>query len=601
MTFRNRARAARTLCLFLLLALLLTACASAPATEAPAGAAAESEAAAPEGGPVVNSLGVELPADAAPIEQQVLVYPYSNWATFTTVDFFVSVYQRADAISDVLSESLVRLDKNFAVLPGAATDWSSDESGLVWTFNLDPNLMWNDGTPVTAADYVATFQYAADPEHAWDFTWYFEPVIANFGAAVRGEVPTSDIGVRAVDDHTLEFTTIVAAPYLPAMLVYSAPLQKAALEAHGPYYNNDPATSVSSGPYKLVEWVQDQRVVYEINEQYKGTNLPLIEKLIIEGYGQGTQLPAYQNSEIDFVFGNQGVLSPADLELIQADPELSEQYHTHQGDFRTYYFFFDDTKPPFDNLLVRQAFAHMVDRDALVENLARISGVPAYSFLMPGFPAANSEAFAETFPYDVARAQELLAEAGYPGGEGFPALTLALRAEPALPLAMAQAYASTLSENLGIDVQVANMERKDFMDSLGADPTGIQFGFISYGMDYLDASNMLGVFRTGGRHTFSNAEFDSLFDEAAAFTGDPEERTRMFQEAEKLLVENVAGAFVYHVTPGDLIKPYLTGPSLEPDNAGFGAWHWPYFSGFSNLLSGVYIRNDVSDYRSPPQ
>lgn len=600
MTFRTEWRARRTpaLLLLLLLALLVAACTAAPAAQAPAEPAASGEGeAAPAGGPVVNSLGIELPADAAPLEQQVLVYPYSGWATFTTLDFFTSVYQRADAITDILSESLVRLDKNFQVLPGAATDWSSDESGLVWTFNLDPNLVWNDGTPVTAADYVATFQYAADPEHAWDFTWYYEPVIENFGAAVRGEVPVTDIGVRAVDDHTLEFTTAVPAPYLPAMLVYSNPLQKAALEEYGPYYNSDPATSVSSGPYKLVEWTKDVRVVYTINEQYAGTQTPMLEKLIVVGYGQGTQLAAYQSNEIDFVWGNQGILSPADLELIQGDGELSAEYHPHQGDFRTYYFFFDDTKPPFDKVEVRRAFAHMVDREALVENLAKISGIPAYSFLMPGFPAANSEAYKDLFTYDVARAQELMAEAGYPNGEGFPPLTLALRAEPALPMAMAQAYASALSENLGIDVQVQNMERKDFMDALGADPTGLQFGFISYGMDYLDPSNMLGVFRSGGRHTWSNATFDELFDEAAAFTGDPDERTRMFQEAEKELVGDVGGVFVYHVTPGDLIKPYVTGPSLEPDDAGFGAWHWPYFSSYSNLLSGVYIRNDVGEYR----
>jgi ABC-type transport system substrate-binding protein len=586
--------------MLLLFALLITACA--PAADAPAGDAAASEEAASESGPVVNSLGVELPADAAPLEQQVLVYPYSGWATFTTVDFFNSVYQRADAITDILSESLVRLDKNFQVLPGAATDWSVDESGLVWTFALDPNLMWSDGTPVTADDYVATFQFAADPEHAWDFTWYYEGTIANFTEAVRGEVPTSEIGVRAVDANTLEFTTVAPAPYLPAMLVYSNPLQKKALEEVGPFYNSDPATSVSSGPYKLVEWTRDQRLVYEINTDYKGTQTPMLEKLIVVGYGQGTQVPAYQNNEIDFVWGNQGVLSPADLELIQADPELSEQYHPHQGDFRTYYFFFDDTKPPFDNLLVRQAFAHMVDREALAENLAKISGIPAYSFLMPGFPAANSEAFKETFAYDPEGAKALLAEAGYPDGAGFPALTLSLRAEPALPLAMAQAYASALTENLGIEVEVQNMERQTFMDSLNAEPTGIEFGFISYGMDYLDPSNMLGVFKSGGRHTWSNPEFDALFSEAASFTGDPAERTAMFQEAEKILVEDVGGVFTYHVTPGDLIKPYLTGPALEPDDAGFGAWHWPYFSSYSNLLSGVYIRNDVSDYRStPPQ
>ena len=579
------------LVMFLVFVLLLAGCA------APAAAPAEAPAEEAAAGPVVNSLGVELPADAAPLEQQVLVYPYSGWATFTTVDMPVSVYQRADVISDILSESLVRLDKNFQVNPGAATEWSVDDAGLVWTFKLDPNLMWSDGTPVTADDYVATFRFTADPEHAWDFTWYWEGVIKNYREVVQGAVPMEELGVTAVDANTLQFTTEKPAPYLPAMMIFSNPLQAKALADLGPYYNADPATSVSSGPYKLTEWTKDVRVVYEINDAYTGTNRPMIQKLIVVGYAQGTQLPAYQANELDFVWGNQGVLSPADLEIIQADPTLSAEYHPHQGDFRTYYFFFDDTQPPFDKLEVRQAFAHMVDRDAIVENLVKISGVPAYSFLMPGFPAANSEAFKDTFPYDVEKAKELLTAAGYPDGEGFPKLTLALRSEPALPTAIAQSYAAAITEQLGIEVEVQNMERDTFMAGLTAKPTTIQIGLISYGMDYLDASNMLGVFHSGGRHTWNNPDFDALFDEAAAFTGDPAERTKMFQDAEKILVEDVGSVFVYHVTPGDLIKPYLTGPALEPDNAGFAAWHWPYFSGFSDLLSGVYIKDNVSEYR----
>ncbi|HAJ37049.1 MAG TPA: peptide ABC transporter substrate-binding protein, partial [Chloroflexi bacterium] len=283
------------------MALLLQACAPAPA--APAASDGASQAAAP-GAPVVNALGKELPADAAPLDQQVLIYPYSGWKTFTTVDFFQAVYERADALSDLMSDPLVRLDKNFQVIPGAATEWSVDDSGLVWTFKLDPALMWNDGTPVTADDYVATLRYGADPEHAWDFSWYYQGVIKNWTQAVNGEVPVEEIGVRAADANTLEITTESPAPYLPAMMLYSATMQKKALEEHGGFYNSDPATSVSSGPYKLTEWTKDQRVVYEINPDYKGNNIPYIEKVVIVNIGQPSQLlPAYEANEIDFVNG----------------------------------------------------------------------------------------------------------------------------------------------------------------------------------------------------------------------------------------------------------------------------------------------------------
>jgi ABC-type transport system substrate-binding protein len=579
----------------LVTALLLQACAP-PAATAPVG---EQEAAEPAG-PVVNSLGRELPADAAPLDQQVLIYPYSGWRTFTTIDFFQAVYERADSLTDLLSDALVRLDKDFQVNPGAATEWSVDESGLVWTFKLDPNLMWNDGTPVTADDYVATFRYGADPEHAWDFSWYYQGVIRNWTQAVAGEVPVEEIGVRAVDAQTLEFTTEAPAPFLPAMLVYSATFQKAALEAHGGLYNSNPETSVSAGPYQLVEWTKDQRLVYAINPDYKGTNVPYIERIVVVNIGQPSQLmPAYEANEIDFVNGG-GTLSPADLEIIGADPDLNAQYHPHYGDFRTYYFAFDTSQPPFDNLLVRQAFAHVLDRETILANVVKRQGMAAYSFLMPGFPAANSSAHQETYAFNVEGAQQLLAEAGYPNGEGFPKLTLKLRAEGPTPLAVAQAYAAALNESLGIEVEVNNMDFKAFMDELNAKPTGVQFTLISYGMDYLDPSNMLGVFLSGGRHPWSNAEYDSLVREASSFTGDPAERVRMFQEAETILVNDAAFVFTYHQTPGDLIKPYLKGPALEPDANGVSAWHWPGFSSFSDLLSGVYISNEVSNYRQAP-
>ena len=131
----------------------------------------------------------------------------------------------------------------------------------------------------------------------------------------------------------------------------------------------------------------------------------------------------------------------------------------------------------------------------------------------------------------------------------------------------------------------------------------MDFGFISYGMDYLDPANMLGVFESSGRHTWTNEQYDALIDEAASFTGDPAERIEMFQEAERILVERTwVASLPTTKPPGDLVKPYLVGEALTPDENGVAAWHWPGFSGFSTLMQGVYVSDEVSDYRSsPPQ
>ena len=607
--------------LLLLLSLLLAACgggapatakptaasapaagatAAAPAAEptaaAPASEATAAPAAEPAAGATMN--GVTLPADAAPPEQQVFVVHYDNTADFTTIDFFESVYKRGGAITDVLSDPLVRLDKNFKVNPGAATEWSVDASGLVWTFKLDPNLIWSDDTPVTADDYVATFRYAADPKHAWDFTWFFQGVIKNWTEVVEGKVPVEQLGVAAADANTFTVTTVSPAPYLPAMMLYSNAMQKKALDAHGGLYNSDPATSVSSGPFVLKEWRKGDRLVYEANPKYKGTNKPFIQKIINIGANVSNDFTSYQAGEIDFVAGPN--LSPADNEIIAADPDLTSQTHSHYGDFRTDYLFFDTKNPPFDNLKVRQAFSHIIDRDTIIQSIIKpTQGIPAYSFLMPGFPDANSQGLKDIQNYDPAAAKALLAEAGYPDGKDFPKLTLWLRNEAPVRQAMAQAIAASIKQNLNIDVEVSNKENKTFTDAMNAKPTQIQFGMVSYGFDYLDASNMLSVWLSGGRHNWNNTQFDDLVKKAAAFTGDAAERTKMFQDAEKLLVSDVGGVFIYHRTVSDIYKPYLKGTELEADANGVAAMHWPGYSGYSNLVGSMYISKDVGNRQIP--
>jgi ABC-type oligopeptide transport system substrate-binding subunit len=572
-----------------------TTAASAATTAASAAttaASATTAAAAATTAAAAGAAGV-LPADAAPADQQVYVNHFDSTADATCLDFYESVYKRG-GFADMQSDSLVRLDKNFKTQPGAALKWAVDSSGLVWSFNLDPNLMWSDDTPVTADDYVATFQYGADPKHAWDFTWYFGGVIKNWNEAVAGKVPLDQLGVKAADAHTLQFTTESPAPYLPAMLLYSTPLQKKALTATGSgLYNADPKTTVSSGPFILKEWTKGNRIVLEANPKYKGTNKPLFQKLVAVAAAPSSDFASYQANEIDFVGG--AVLSPADNALIAQDPTMKSQVHPQPGDFRTDYLFFDTKKPPFDNLKVRQAFSHIVDRDAIIKSIITPSqGLPAYSFLMPGFPASNSKALAPIQNYDVAAAKSALAEAGFPDGKGFPKLTLWLRNEAPVRVALAQAIAASIKQNLGIDVDVSNKESKTFTDAMNAKPTQIQFGMVNYGMDFLDPYNMLSVWLSGGRHNWNNTTFDDAVKKAASFTGDPAERIKMFQDAEKILVSDVGGVFIYHRYVSDLYKNYMKGSELEPDQNGVAALHWPGYAGFSQSVSSVYMSKDAS-------
>ncbi|MBC8078234.1 MAG: peptide ABC transporter substrate-binding protein, partial [Chloroflexales bacterium] len=569
-------------------------------------AAAEPTTAAPDTTAATGGTrnGVTLPDDAAPPEQQVFVRYFDGSATFTSVDFMESVYNGGgNAFRDLLSDPLVRLNKDFDLMPGAATKWTSNAAGTEWTFELDPNLIWSDDTPVTADDYVATFRYAADPKHAWDFAWYYSApgAIKNWDAVVAGTTPVEELGVRADGPNKVIFESEVPAPYLPAKLLYSTAFQKKALEAHGGTYNSEVSTSVSSGPFVLTEWTKGTRLVWEANPKYKGNNKPFIQKLINIAANTDTFFAAYQANEIDFVEGS--YLTTADNEIISADPELQKDIRPNFDDFRTDYFFFDVSKAPFDNLKVRQAFSHMVDRDGLIQSIINPSqGIPAYSFLMPGFPASNSEGLKGIQNYDPAAAKALMAEAGYENGAGFPTLELWLRNETPVRQSLAESYAAALKQELGINVTVSNKEFKTFTDALNAKPTQIQFGMVSYGIDFLDPSNMLGVWLSGGRHSWSNPTFDKMVTDAAAFVGDDAARIQQFKDAEKILVEDVPAVWIYHRTRADLMRPYLKGGELEPDKTGNSSLHWPSYSGSSTSVSSIYISNDVTNYRtSVPQ
>ncbi|MFT4038235.1 MAG: peptide ABC transporter substrate-binding protein [Thermomicrobiales bacterium] len=529
-----------------------------------------------------------LPDDAAPAEQQVLVL-VNNIQTDKTPDFYESVYERlSEAAFDILSEPLVRLDRNFEIGPAGALEWSSNDEGTVWTFKLDPDLMWSDGNPVTANDWVTTFRYGADPAHAWDFTWYFQGVIKNWNEAIAGDVPLEELGVRqGENEHELIIETVAPAPYLPAMLLYSTTLSAAALENSGPLYNSKPETSVTSGPMKLTEWLIDQKVTFEKNPDYTGNLEVPVEKVVVKLADPATYFIMYQNDEIDYM------QYPAPADLLIAQSEFPEQIFSSVGDFRTYYMFFDVDTAPFDKLEVRQAFSHSVDRDALKSQILGPAGIPAYSWLAPGFPAANGEELSSIQNFDPAKAKELMAAAGFPDGAGFPPQVLQVRNPTPLVKAISQATAAMLRDNLGIQVEVQDVDQATFMDALTAKPTQVPLGFVSYGMDYLDPSNMLGVWVSGGRHSWVNEDFDKLVTEGASFTGEPEERTQMFQDAERILVEDVPAVFIYHETPVQLIKPWLKGDFIQPDANGITSLHWPGYTAMSTVPAELYIGADA--------
>jgi ABC-type transport system substrate-binding protein len=512
----------------------------------------------------------DLPENAAPQDQQILRVMgregrYLDWSK--------SVQQRQFE-SALISEPLVRRNENYELEPAGAESWEVSDDSLTWTFHLRPGMVWSDGTPVTAEDYAYTVRRMADPETAFDVAFYYGP-IKGFTAAIEGTAPVEDVGVEVIDDLTLAITTEQPTPFLGLIAADIYVVPKHIVEEHGDNWSLDPATAISSGPFLLETWDKGRQVTFVNNPDYNGPWAAYWQQIVYLIGADEAVFPAYENGEIDLIErGYEQVISPADQARIESDPELSAQLHTFPQ-FQTWWLAFGDEGTPFSDLKVRQAFAQAVDRDAIINSVLRGQAIAAYGLLAPGFHSSNTEAQkAAAYPYDPEAARTLLAEAGYgEGGEPFPAYDLTLRDPSPTVQTVAQAIQAMLKENLGIDVGIQSLERKTFTEQLNAHE--LPFVLIPWDMDYYDASNFMDVFVSGGRHAWSNEEYDALVKQADGIVGDEAKRAELYQQAEAILIEDVGGVFLWHPIFTQLWKPYIEGSCLHENSYGILSWQAP--------------------------
>jgi ABC-type transport system substrate-binding protein len=381
---------------------------------------------------------------------------------------------------------------------------------------------------------------------------------------------------------------------MPAQLLYSWPLSAAGLDKYGSgVYNTNPQNSITMGPYMLTEWSPDKRVVVGPNKNYKGDLVPNIEQMIGNIYNGGSAFQRFQAGEID----STDVFAP-DVKTAQNDPKMKDLHlYVNPQDFRVFYAFFDITQKPWDNLKVRQAFAHAVDRDSIIKSLLAPLAQPAYGALMPGFPSSINDQLQSLTNYDPAKAKQLLSDAGYPGGKGFPNVTFYIRGNgPATDTAVTQALAAGWKQVLGVNISLQNLDQPSFMSKLNAKPTQMPFGWISYGMDYFDASNMLGVWKGGGRHNWNNKQFDDLLAQANPET-DQEKRNSLYAQAQKVLTGDAQSIFVYYQLHGYFYQPFFKGDVLGKDKYGYDGLEWPGNGTSTPDLPSLYIANNVDQFR----
>jgi len=511
-------------------------------------------------------LGDALPGDAASYDQQV--YRAMIFTEPQHMERAAGVGGSGSFFPFYTTEPLTKINEDLELVGAVAESWQLEEDGLTWTFSIRPGLEWSDGTPLTARDVEFTYQRIAHPDVAFDWTWFFTD-IENLTAVVAGEKPLEELGVKMIDDLTVQFKMSEPAPYFPdkTLMVTISPAHVIG-EPNGPVdWSTDPATAVASGPFKLAKWDKGREIVFEANENYKGPFRPYLKEIQLLVGSPEAVMPAYEAGDIDAVAYEGFNITPADIARAQEDPEgWGLNFY---DDWGTYMLVFNNEMAPFDNPLVRQAIARAIDKSALAASAGRDLSTPAFALLGPGFPAHNPD-LQEVNSFDIEAAQQLLAEAGYPNGEGLDELTCTTWG-PLNPLRKGwiEGVLGQLKKNLNLTINLDVLEIGLFYTEKAKHV--YPFTFQQYQYDYIDPSNMLGLFKSGN-YDYSNPAYDALIDEADHYIGSREERMALYQQAEQLLVEDAGGVFLFWVRSAQFWRPYVKGAALEPNRDGIVAF-----------------------------
>jgi oligopeptide transport system substrate-binding protein len=478
------------------------------------------------------------------------------------------------------------------VLPHLATDWEVSEDGTVYTFNMRQDIPWvhydpisgettqvadEEGNPrfVTANDVVYGVKRTIDPATASDYAYVLYN-IKNAAAVNTGEegVTVDDLGVEAVDDFTVQFTLENPAAYFPSiagMWVANA-MPQWSIDEWGNQWTEAGLIN-TSGPYVLEEWIHGGSLVLVKNPLWPDADQVQIDR--IEGVminEESTGFAMYENNELDTV----GVPLP-EIDRVKSDPTLSAEL-VNAPTPCTYYYGFNNQKPPFDDVRVRTAFAQSIDRQSLIDNVTKGGQIPATSFAPPGIFGAP-EPGTIGLPYDTAAASAALQEYLDENSltiDDFNALGVTLMHNTSEGHAnIAAAIQQMWKDNLGVDVKVENQEWKVYLDTIEKTtaieeaPHIFRLGWCA---DYADENNWVhevfnaeaGANRLRRNCTDANcsAATTSEFDEITTQAGieqDPAVRTDLYAQAEELLAVNEAAyAPIYHYTTVNTTKPWLT-------------------------------------------
>lgn len=453
---------------------------------------------------------------------------FLNGAEPETLDPALITGQPEGRIANALFEGLLAFDQGGRPQPGMAERWEVSDDGRTYTFTLRDGLTWSDGAPLTSRDFVESWRRTLDPATASEYAYQLH-YVKNARAFNEGAITDfAKVGVSAPDDRTLRVELENPTPFFPDLCAFVTllPVPMHVVEKYGDDWIK-PGNLVANGAYLLDEWRLNDRIRLRKNPRYwNAANVAMETIDVIPVSRANTAFNLYAGGQADLMM-DKGLVPPALLGEIKKRPDF------HAAPFLgTYFLRFNSEKGPFTDPRVRKAFSLAVDKAAIVGRITRAGELPADSFVPPD---AGGYEPPPGMTRDTGEARRLLAEAGYPGGAGFPMVTY-LYSEGEMNEAIAVELQSMWRQELGVNVQLLRQEWKVYLRSLST--LDYDIARSSWVGDYPDPNTFLDLFVTGGgnnRTGWGDAEYDRLIAQAAA-EADRGKRFAILREAENILI-----------------------------------------------------------------
>jgi len=494
---------------------------------------------------VVLGPGEKLAADQT--------FTYRDLDEFSSVDPQVVEDVSGSNVVRDLFEGLMNQDAEGNLVPGMATEYEVSDDRMTYTFKLR-DAKWSNGDPVKASDFVFAWQRAVDPALASPYAWFMELMsVENASDIIAGSKPITDLGVKAIDDHTFQVRITQPLPYFPQMTTHATtfPVPQAIVEKFGADWTK-PENIVSNGAYTLAEHIPQERSVRVRNPLYWDNEHTVIDKTValiindenvaltryLAGELDRTEVPAGQYPRLKQEYPNDAI----------SFPRLCNYYYTYNVSPSGPEFFKD--------VRVRQALSLAVDRDIIVDKILAGGQFPAYTFTpaaTAGFEVPDVAMASMTQAERDAKAKELMAEAGYGPGNPlkFELMYNTSDAHKKIAIAVAQMW----KQKLGVEVTLNNLEWKVFLDTRGQQNFELARG--AWCGDYNEASTFLDLLTTPSGYNdgkYSNARVDELMTQAKT-SADPQP---LYTEVEQIIADEVPVIDVYHYAGVYMLNPALT-------------------------------------------